>query len=299
MARFPEWPIIHDRFEVAAPLTQRHRPSTDRIGLAGGRRQNGSGDQDQQRAQIRIAGLGGAAKPRLALGISTLRVVLVAIALGLVLAQLGCATSSGNPPYPAGWASIKSAPTPEGCPDLQGTYSNQGAASFPPQAGEAPSLADIFMAMAHSKSATGPATWKRSWPTIPGDSAWVSIQQAPDSMTVTFIDSTGRLTPLSFRRYRLALSEDRVDDLFSCRTLYDEPTLRFFNEPLSHTRVSILAIGGGGTNVNLLKSVDGSLVVNWRSDDVTVSRFVLGSDYHVDNLWYRYSRLAAELPGEK
>lgn len=228
-----------------------------------------------------------------------MRVELVAIAVGLVLAQLGCATSSGNPPYPTEWASIKSAPTPEGCPDLQGTYSNQGAASFPPEAGEPPSLADIFTAMARSKSVTGPATWKRSWPTIPADAARVSIQQAPDSITITFIDSAGRRTPLSFRRYRFTLSEDRVDDLFSCRTLYDEPTLRFFSEPLSHTRVSILAIGGGGTSVNLLKSIDGSLVVNWRSDDVTVSRFVLGSDYHVDNLWYRYSRLADEIPVEK
>lgn len=119
-------------------------------------------------------------------------------------------------------------------------------------------------------------------------------------MTVTFIDSAGRRTPLSFRRYRFALSEDRVDDLFSCRTLHDEPTLRFFNEPLTHTRVSILLIGGGGTNVNLLKSVDGSLVVNWRSDDVTISRwFILGSDYHVENLWYRYSRLTSEMPAEK
>ena len=117
-------------------------------------------------------------------------------------------------------------------------------------------------------------------------------------MTITFIDSAGHRTALSFRRYRVTPHENRVDDLFSCRTLYDEPTLRFFNEPLSHTRVSILAVGGGGTNVNLLKSVDGSLVVNWRSDDVTISRFVLGSGYHVDNLWYRYSRLAVE-PREK
>ncbi|MCM2288018.1 MAG: hypothetical protein NDI67_03230 [Sulfuritalea sp.] len=228
-----------------------------------------------------------------------MKVALAPIALALALTQLGCATSSGNPPYPTEWASIKSAPTPDGCPDLQGIYNNRGAASFPPAAGEPPSLADVFKAMARSKTATGPATWNRSWPTIPDESAWVSIQQTSDSMTITFIDSAGRRTPLSFRRYHFRLSEDRVDDLFSCRTLYDEPTLRFFNEPVSHTRVSILGVGGGGTFINLLKSIDGSLVLNWRSDDITISRFILGSDYYADNLWYRYPRLAAELPVER
>jgi len=113
-------------------------------------------------------------------------------------------------------------------------------------------------------------------------------------MTVTFIDSAGQRTPLSFRRYRFRLSEDRVDDLFGCRSLYGEPTLRFFSEPLGHARASILMIHGGGTFINLLKSVDGSLVVNWRSDNVTVTWLVLGSSYHVENLWYRYSRLADE-----
>jgi len=153
--------------------------------------------------------------------------------------------------------------------------------------------------MARSTSPTGPAAWKRSWPSIPSDAAWVSIEQAPDAMTVTFIDSAGERTPLSFRRYRFSASEDRVDDLFACRTLYGEPTLRFFSEPASHTRVSILGLGGGGTNVNLLASVDGSLVVHWRSDDVMVSRFVLGSGYRVDNLWYRYARRIAERPAEQ
>ena len=219
--------------------------------------------------------------------------------MGIVFTQVGCATSSGGPPYPNEWASIKSAPTQEGCPDLQGTYTNQGTATFPPEAGNPPSLAEIFTAMAHSKSATGPAAWKQSWPTIPRDAALVSIEQAPETMTITFIDSAGRRTPLSFRRYRFTLSEDRVDDIFSCRTLYDEPTLRFFNEPLSHASMSILVAGGGGTSVALLKSVDGSLVVNWRSDSMALTLFVLGSGYRVDNLWYRYSRLAAEKPIER
>jgi hypothetical protein len=223
---------------------------------------------------------------------------LAAIAPWLLLAQVGCATSSGSPPYPAQWASIASVPTPQGCPDLQGTYSNVGAASFPPEAGEPPSLAEVFTAMARSTTATGPAAWGRSWPAIPREPARVSVSQAPDSLTITFIDRAGGHAALRFRLYRPALSEDRVDDLFSCRTLYREPTLRFFNEPASHTHVSILGIGGGGTNINLLRSVDGSLVVHWRSDDATVSRFVLGSNYHVENLWYRYSRVADEGPVE-
>lgn len=227
------------------------------------------------------------------------RVLPLALTLGVLLAQLGCATSSGSPPYPPAWASIKSAPTPEGCPDIRGTYGNRGVASFPPEAGEPPSLADIFTAMARSRSPTGPAAWKRTWPAIPADPAWVSIEQAPESMTVTFIDAAGGRTPLRFRRYRFALSEDRVDDLFSCRSLYGEPTLRFFDEPSAHSRISILLIGGGGTFVNLLRAVDGSLVVNWRSDEVTVTRFILGSGYHADNLWYRYARVAADLPAEK
>lgn len=126
----------------------------------------------------------------------------------------------------------------------------------------------------------------------------MSIEQAPDAMTITFIDRAGRPTPLSFRRYRFSLSEDRVDDLFSCRTLYGEPTLRFFNEPQSHASTSIVAVGGGGTSVALLKSVDGSLIVNWRSDSIALTLFVLGSGYRVDNLWYRYALVPAGQPAE-
>jgi len=233
------------------------------------------------------------------LGISTMRITVVAISIVLVFTQLGCATSSGNPPYPTAWASIKSEPVQEGCPDLQGTYTNQGTGTFPPEAGAPPSLAEVFMAMARSKSATGPEAWKRSWPSIPRDAVSVSIEQAPETMIITFINSAGSHTPLSFRRYHFTLSEDRVDDLFSCRTLYAEPTLRFFNEPLSHTSTSILMAGGGGTSVALLKSVDGSLVVNWRSDSMALTQFVLGSGYRVDNLWYRYAPFTGEKPTER
>lgn len=215
----------------------------------------------------------------------------VVVATVLALAQLGCATGSGNPPYPATWATIASASTADGCPDLTGTYANRGIDSHPSAAGEAPSLAEVFAAMALSKTATGPAAWRRSWSSIPRDAVTVALRQTPETLTVSFADAAGNRTPIEFRRYRFSLSEDRVDDLYACRTLYGEPTLRFFNEPHGHARVSILLIGGGGTIVSLLRAVDGSLIVNWRSDDLTITRFVLGSGYQVDNLWYRYPQI--------
>lgn len=227
-----------------------------------------------------------------------MRVLLVVISIGLILTQLGCATSSGNPPYPTGWASIKSVPRQDSCPDLQGTYANRGTATFPPEAGEPPFLTDIFEAMAHAKGSTGPTAWEQSWPAIPRDASSVAIEQTPETMTVTFIDSIDRRTSLNFRRYQFTLSEDRVDDMFSCRTLYDEPTLRFFAEPESHVSATQLWIAGGGTFVNLMKSVDGSLVVNLKRDTVALTLFVLGTGYQVDNLWYRYAQSVGKKPAE-
>jgi hypothetical protein len=218
--------------------------------------------------------------------------------MGLVLTQLGCATSSGNPPYPTEWASIKSSPTQDGCPNLLGTYSNHGSAAFPPEAGAPPSLAEIFTSMARSQSPTGPAAWKRSWPAIPPDASLVSIDQTPEKITVTFVDSRNNRTPLNFRRFRFRLTEERVDDLFSCRAIYGEPSLRFFAEPQSHSSASVLWMEGGGTFVVLLKAVDGSLIVNLRSDSVALTLFILGSGYRVANLWYQYPLVGHEGPVE-
>jgi hypothetical protein len=127
----------------------------------------------------------------------------------------------------------------------------------------------------------------------------VSIDQTSESISVTFIDSSGNRTPLIFRRYRFSLSEKRGDDLFACRMLYGEPSLRFFTEPQSHSSTSVVGMEGGGTFVVLLKSVDGSLVVNWRSDSAALSLFFLGSGYRVDNLWYRYPLLAPDKPAQR
>lgn len=151
---------------------------------------------------------------------------------------------------------------------------------MPAEVGVPPSLGDLFAAL------TG------GWPTIPRDASVVSIEQTAETMTVSFIGASGNRTPLNFRRYRFSLFEDRLDDLYMCRTLYGEPLLRFFAEPESHVGAPpFIWAEGGGTFVVPLKAVDGSLVVNWRSDSLTVTPFVLGSGYRANNLWYRYALL--------
>ena len=226
-----------------------------------------------------------------------MRQLIMKDAIGLVLAWLlvtlpGCAASSGRPQYPTEWATIKSAPIYDDCPNLQGTYSNQGSATYPPEAGAPPSLDEVFTRLAVGQGANSPAAWKQSWPVIPHDISVVTIDQTSETLTVTFVDSEGKRTPLNFRRYRFKLSEDRVDDLFGCRMMYGEPILRFFTEPESHSSASVEWVEAGGIYVVLLKSVDGSLVVNWRSDSVALTPFLFGLfDYRADNLWYQYPLL--------
>lgn len=216
--------------------------------------------------------------------------------MGLGLIQLGCATSSG--PYPTGWARIESSATQDGCPNLGGTYSNQGPASTLPEVGTQPLLTDIFRSMAHSRSMYGPAAWKQTWPAIPHDVSTISIEQAPDTMTVTFIDTRGGRTSLNFRRYRFNWSEKRVDDLFECMTVLDRPELRFFAEVESIRSVPIVGIGGSAINVRLLKSVEGSLIVRWSNNAVALTPFVLGSGIRVDDIWFRYPLVEPEEPAK-
>ena len=222
----------------------------------------------------------------------------VAITLtGLVLIQLGCATSSGS--YPTGWASIESSPTQDGCPNLRGTYSNQGSPAPPPEVGTQPLLAEIFRSMARSKSMYGPAAWKQTWPVIPPEVSSISIEQATEMMTVTFIDTSGRRTSLNFRRYRFNWSEKRVDDLFQCLTVLDRPELRFFAEAESIRSVPLVGIGGSAINVYLLKSVDGSLIVRWSKSAAALTPFVLGSGFRVVDIWYRYPLVESEEPAKR
>lgn len=208
-----------------------------------------------------------------------MRIAFVTLSIAAALTQAGCVTTLGTPSYPASWATIKTAPTPEGCPNLQGTYTNQVRDAVSAVAGKPPSLEEIFTEMTHSTGGIGVGAMQGAWPIIRRDSVAVSIEQGPGTMTISFIDSAGNQTPLRFRNYRSALSKERFDDLFICRTLYSEPSLRFFLELESNYGP------WRSLAVVMLRSIDGSLIVALQNPLISGSM----------NRWYRYSHLTGEI----
>jgi hypothetical protein len=207
----------------------------------------------------------------------------------LGLGQAACVTISHDS-LPSEWSSTKSRPTDEGCPNLAGTYDNRAVAAFPEGIGDWPTLSETFTRMGAGQGIASPAASKRSWPAIPSNPQSVSISQTAKTVAVGFVDETDNKTSLAFRPYHFG--ETRLDDLFVCHTTHGEPWLQFWAATESHGSVAApIAVGGGGTNILLLKAVDGSLIVRWLSDSVGLTVVGAGSSYKSDSVWYRYPLL--------
>ena len=195
----------------------------------------------------------------------------------MVLALSACASVPGSISYPVSWSPIDPGVAADGCPRLEGTYSNRGIGTFPPELGEPPSLGNIFSRLGPG---TGPisAIANGRIGSVLSDAISVSIIQTSENLKVTFFGEKGEQTPLEFRRYRFNLSEERSDDLFICyrelsflsgyvRFSANEPRLRFVSGPKSPaTGIAPTYFKDFGTLVFLLKAEDDSLIVQWRGD---------------------------------
>jgi hypothetical protein len=203
----------------------------------------------------------------------------------------GCASITGPTSYPKEWAPIDADMTADGCPNVEGTYSNHGTQAFPAELGEPPRLSDVFNRMGRGAGLLSPRESKQAWPDLP-DASSVRIVQTPDLLTLYFLGRNGDQTSLQFRRYHFSWSEKRFDDLFTCYASHKEPRLRFFQEPES-TRSILpnLYIGANGTLVMFLKATDGSLIVQWRNESFGISAIILGSHVSFDSVWWRYPEL--------
>jgi hypothetical protein len=204
----------------------------------------------------------------------------------------GCASATGPTSYPADWASIKSTPTADGCPNLAGSYGNQSMATFPGALVDPPTLSEVFTRMVQGKTLLGD---RPPWPTIPADAASMSVEQTPEVLSLNFAAPGGERTTLAFRRYHFNWAEKVYADLFHCTLAADEPRLRFFAEPQSHGSASQLHVEGGGTLVILLKATDGSLIVQWRSEDFLLWLGVVGSHFKLDSTWHRYPQISGPM----
>jgi hypothetical protein len=207
----------------------------------------------------------------------------------LLLLLSGCASLTGKNTYPSSWPELDLKPTADGCPRLSGTYSNSGNGVFPHELGEARSLTDIFRRMSLAKGGNfSPQTTGHTWD-VPAEANAVSIDQTPETLRVTFLGNTGPLSSLIFRRYHNSLSETRFDDLFTCYVSENGIRLRFY--PETDRNVSVipnLYLGGGATLTFLLRAIDGSLIVQLRSDSLGFSAVVVGTHLSFDSIWFRY-----------
>jgi len=200
----------------------------------------------------------------------------------------GCASVTGPVAYPESWAPIQSISIADGCPSLEGTFSNRGSGAFPTELGEPPRLDEVFARMGRGSGPMSPRAYGRTW-SVPSEAESVSVSQAAESLSFLFIDKDGNKTPLNFRRYHFNWGEDRYDELFTCYNNDGEPRLRFLAEPESHGgSISNFYLVGGGILVFMLRTADGSLVVQWRSDSAAVSGALIGSGLSFKSVWWRY-----------
>ena len=216
------------------------------------------------------------------------RALSVLYASAMLSAVAGCGTMTGSNPYPASsWAQLDPSRNADGCPNLSGTYSNAGDASFPVEQGQPPSLTDIFARLGQAGDPLLPREGAQDW-TIPRDADVVTISQTPERLTVSFIDQQDIVQTLRFRRYHFDLSETRYDDLFTCYAGDDAARLRFFPEIGRTVGASDISASAGATLVFLLRGADSSLVVQLRSEAVVLSLVGVGSYAGLSSIWHRY-----------
>jgi hypothetical protein len=203
-------------------------------------------------------------------------------------AQWGCASSTGPRAYPSAWPPLDKTRLVDGCPDISGSYRNRAVDGSPAASG-LPTLTDVFQRMAHGPGLFRPPDPNHAWP-VPANAESATFRLAAEQLGVTFTAADQSATSLAFRRYRFSWNEKRYDDLFTCYSGEDGPRLRFFAEPESHSGgIPYLYVEAGGTLVFLLRAVDGSLIVQWRSDSLGISALVVGTRMKFDSVWWRFA----------
>lgn len=209
-------------------------------------------------------------------------------AISLALALPLCAAPSESQVYPSDWSPVMTTPLRHGCPNLTGTFSNYAAAVYPPDAGAAPPLSNLFAAIGKVSS----HELHGSWGPI-GESVSGSFTQAGDDMAVAFPHAGSAETELTLQRWTMgkAYSPQR-GDFFICLSSRGEPRLVLNSTVDDHKPIPPNTVG---TQLILLRAVDGSLIVLLRSNSFEVIDLgtIGGPIVHHSSVWYRYPSVPA------
>ncbi len=197
------------------------------------------------------------------------------LSIGAILALGACASVTATP-YPASWAPFVPGSTADGCPGLEGTYSNSSTGAFPPETGDPPPITSVFARLGRGTGQMSPSATGRVW-AVPPDAISVSIDQMPETLRVTFSGENGAQSSLDFRRHHFNMSEERFDDIFACHASDTDSRLRFVAEP---DPVGIIF---------LLRATDGSLIVESRGR--IGGRGFLSAPAPPASSWWRYPLL--------
>lgn len=205
----------------------------------------------------------------------------------------GCASLTGPEEYPRNWVALDSSHMPDGCPNLSGIYGTSATDTFPEDVGDPPALGEIFDMLGRNNGLFSPKETTQVWPeTKNADTA--KFVQNPESLVISFVDKEQIATTLTFRRYHFNWFEKRYDDLFHCYPSDAGSRLRFFAEPEGPIYIRGIPYVFGewkGALVFLLKALDGSLVVQYRTETAFMSGILLGTHVRFHSSWWRYPLL--------
>ena len=211
----------------------------------------------------------------------------VSLFLSVAIALSGCVAVSWTD-YPGSWAPIQSASTSNGCPRLAGTYSNSGTSALGEEIGASPKLSEVFARLGQGAGLFSPKNSGRTW-IVPPEARSLSITQTSESLAVVFISEDKQETPLIFRPYRLNLFDERQDDYFVCHPSDKEPRLQILANPGATTSsFPGIFFASSQSYAMLLSATDGSLIVQWNSEQIGITAIGVGSGVGHGTKWWRY-----------
>lgn len=208
--------------------------------------------------------------------------VLAPLVSGMLLLA-GCA-SLDPIDHPQEWGASLEKPLPNGCPDLSGTYSTQANAAYPGNVDTFPPLNEVL----------GPS-WildmqvrDKPWPALSG-ATMATFAASGDWLNVRFHDDAKGEATLRFKkRHWWGAVLEGADSTYQCLELELGPALGFDGARQHAFGVFVVGAKDFGF-IFLSKARDGSLLVNYRIDEVVLTRILIGSYARwVGNTWWRY-----------